>query len=139
MGVFQFVGKGGIIEAKISVRGNKMKRTRAQIKAEMMKQFEAKVDQLLDWQEKAKRPNLTQFENEILAARKEISVEMMKAMLQGEQAGTPIEAPLCPKCGKVMENKGKRPQVIETRLGTIQVERTYYACPECGEGFFPSG
>jgi hypothetical protein len=29
--------------------------------------------------------------------------------------------------------------VIETRLGTIQIERTYYACPECGEGFFPSG
>ena len=116
-----------------------MKRTRAQIKAEIMKRFEGEVDQLLSWQEKAKRPNLTQFENEIMAARKEIGIEMMRAMLQGEPAGTPIEAPMCAKCGKAMENKGKRPQVIETRVGTIQIERTYYACPECGEGFFPPG
>ncbi len=116
-----------------------MKRTRAQIKAELMKRFESELDQLLEWQEKANRPNLTQFENQIMATRKEMSIEMMRAMLQGEQAGTPVEAPVCPKCGKTMENKGKRPQVIETRMGTIQVERNYYACPECGEGFFPLG
>ena len=116
-----------------------MKKTRAQIKAEVMKRFEAELDKLLEWQEKANRPNLTQFANEILASRKAMSTEMMRAMLQGEQAGTPIEAPVCGKCGKAMENKGKRPQIIETRLGTIQVERTYYACPECGEGIFPPG
>lgn len=121
------------------VRGNEMKRTRAQIKAEIMKRFEAEVDQLLNWQEKANQPNLTQFEDEVLTARKEISIEMMKAMLQGEATGTPIEAPVCPKCGKAMEDKGKRRQVIETRVGTIQIERTYYACPDCGEGIFPPG
>lgn len=116
-----------------------MKRTRAQIKAEILKRFESELDQLLDWQEKANQPDLTQFENEILAARKGISVEMLRAMLQGEQNSTPVEAPMCPKCKKVMENKGVRPQIIETRLGTIQIERNYYACPECGEGFFPPG
>lgn len=114
-----------------------MKKTRAQIKAELMKRFEAELDKLLEWQEKANQPDLTQFEKEILATRKEMSTEIMRVMLQGEQAGTPIEAPVCAKCGKAMENKGKRPQIIETRLGTIQVERTYYACPECGEGVFP--
>ena len=66
-----------------------MKRTRAQIKAEISKRFEAELNQLLNWQEKAKRPNLTQFENEILAARKEISIERLMAMLLGEQAGIP--------------------------------------------------
>ena len=116
-----------------------MKRTRAQIKAEVMKRFEGELDQLLEWQEKANQPNLTQFENKIIATCKELSVEIMRAMLQGEQAGTLVEAPVCAKCGKVKENKGKRPQVIETRLGTIQIERTYYACPECREGFFPPG
>jgi hypothetical protein len=116
-----------------------MKRTRAEIKAEIMKRFETELDQLLEWQAKAHQPDLTQFENEILSARKAMSVEMMKAMLEGEQANTPIEAPKCPKCGKTMEDKGKRPQMIETRLGTIRVEREYYACAECGGGIFPPG
>ncbi len=45
-----------------------MKHGREQIKMELMKQIEAEGDQLLDWWESAHRPNLTQFENQVLAA-----------------------------------------------------------------------
>ena len=41
-----------------------MKRTREQIKAELMKQAEREIDRLLDWEEKAARPTLTQFEED---------------------------------------------------------------------------
>ena len=47
-----------------------MKRSREQIKAELLKRFEQEVDEILDWQEQSQAPNLSQFEEEILAARK---------------------------------------------------------------------
>ena len=116
-----------------------MKRTRAQIKAEMMKRVEKEIDELLDWREGSAPPNLSQFEEEILQARKGISQAMMEGMLSGEESQGPVEAPACPQCHVRMENKGKRDKVIETRLGTLRMRREYYACPECGAGFFPPG
>lgn len=116
-----------------------MKRSREQIKAELLKRFEQEVDELLDWQEQSQAPNLSQFEEEILAARKEISIALLEEMLRGEEQREPVEAPRCEKCGRPMEGKGKQPQVVETRVGTLQTEREYYYCAHCQAGFFPPG
>jgi YgiT-type zinc finger domain-containing protein len=116
-----------------------MKRTREQIKAELMKRYEKEVEELLDWQEKTEAPNLTQIEDAILKSRKRLSEGMAKELLAGEISREPEQAPACPKCGGKTVDKGKRPQVIETRLGTLRMERVYYYCEACGEGFFPPG
>lgn len=58
-----------------------MKRSRAQIKAELLKRFEQEEDDLLDWQERSQAPNLSQLEEEVLAARKEISIALSEEML----------------------------------------------------------
>lgn len=116
-----------------------MKRTRSQIKAEMMKKYEGELDKLLDWQESANKPNLTEFEDAILASRKRISEETIKALLEGELELEPERAPRCEKCGREMTDKGKRPQIIETRIGTLRIERVYYYCETCREGVFPPG
>jgi len=116
-----------------------MKRSREQIKAELLKRFEQEVDELLDWQENSQAPNLSQFEEEILAARKEISIALLEELLQGEEQRAPVEAPRCETCGKPMEGKGKQPQVIETRVGTLRLEREYYYCAHCKAGIFPPG
>jgi uncharacterized protein with PIN domain len=116
-----------------------MKRTRAQIKEEMMKRFEQEVDELLNWREGSEPPTLSQMEEELLKRRKEISQAMMEGLLSGEENQRPVQAPECPKCQVAMENKGKREKVVETRLGTLQMEREYYVCPQCGAGFFPPG
>jgi hypothetical protein len=116
-----------------------MKRSREQIKAELLKRFEQEVDELLDWQEQSQAPNLSQFEDEILAARKQISIALLEEMLRGEEQREPVEAPHCEKCGQPMEGKGKQPQVVETRVGTLQTEREYYYCTHCKAGFFPPG
>ena len=73
-----------------------MKRTREQIKAEMMKRVEKEIDELLDWREGSAPPNLSQFEEEILQARKGISQAMMEGMLSGEENQGPVESPECP-------------------------------------------
>lgn len=116
-----------------------MKRTRAQIKAEMMKRIEKEIDELLDWREGSDPPTLSQLEEELLSTRKGMSQAMLDGMLSGEENQAPVKAPACPKCDVVMENKGKRDKVIETRLGTLRMRREYYVCPQCGEGFFPPG
>lgn len=116
-----------------------MKRSREQIKAELLKRFEQEVDELLDWQAQSQAPNLNQFEDEILAARKEISIALLEELLQGEEQREPVEAPHCGKCGRPMEGKGKQPQVIETQVGTLRLEREYYYCAHCQVGVFPPG
>lgn len=116
-----------------------MKRTREQIKTEIMKKYEHELDKLLDWQESTDKPNLTEYEEAILASRKRISEETIKALLEGELELEPEKAPSCEKCGGEMEDKGKRPQIIETRIGTLRIERVYYYCEACGEGVFPPG
>jgi len=116
-----------------------MKRTRAQIKAEMMQRVEKEIDELLEWREGSAPPNLSQFEEEILKARQGISQAMIEGLLSGEESQGPVEAPQCPHCQVAMENKGKRDKVVETRLGTLRLRREYYVCPRCRAGFFPPG
>lgn len=139
---FSFKGKCGKIR-RVNQRGKEakgnMKRSREQIKAELLKRFEQEVEGLLDWQEQSQAPNLSQFEEEILAVRKEISIALLEELLQGEEQREPVEAPRCGQCGRAMEGKGKQPQVIETRVGTLHLERDYFYCTHCKAGIFPPG
>ena len=82
---------------------------------------------------------MTQIENEVLAARRALSEEMVQALLKGEEVREPSAAPLCPGCGQAMENKGKQPKVVESRVGRLLLERDYYYCAGCEAGFFPPG
>ena len=116
-----------------------MKRSRGQIKAEMMRKAEEEIERLLDWQAGSAKPTLTQLENEVLAARRALSEEMVQVLLKGEEVREPSEAPLCAGCGQAMENKGKQPKVVESRVGRVLLERDYYYCERCGAGFFPPG
>lgn len=46
--------------------------------------------------------------------------------------------PLVPcRCGQQARYGGRRSKSIETVLGTLRLERAYYHCASCGEGFFP--
>jgi hypothetical protein len=116
-----------------------MKQTREQIKAELLKKAEVEIDRLLDWEDQAEKPNLTQIENTVLAARKAVGEEMLQALLSSQETQQPLDPPRCPKCQQIMQDKGKQARVIETRVGPIQVLRQYYYCPACQVGFFPSG
>jgi DNA repair exonuclease SbcCD ATPase subunit len=116
-----------------------MKLTREQKKAKMMARLDKAVEELLDWEEKNERPNLTQIEDIVLKLRKEVGEEMADEIL-GEIGGkTPVPGPACPKCGKEMRYKGQREKHIESRAGEMEYERGYYACPDCDKGLFPPG
>jgi DNA repair exonuclease SbcCD ATPase subunit len=116
-----------------------MKLTREQKKAKMMARLDKAVEELLDWEEKNERANLTQIEDIVLKLRKDVGEEMANEMLANREGKTPVPGPACPKCGKEMRYKGERGKHVESRAGEVEYERGYYACPECDQGLFPPG
>jgi uncharacterized protein with PIN domain len=116
-----------------------MKRTREQMKAELMKKAEEEIDRLLSWEEQTVKPTLTQFEDQVLATRRVVGEAMLEALMTGQENGQPAERVVCPKCGQLVENKGAHTKQVETRAGSLRLKRQYEYCPHCREGFFPLG
>jgi uncharacterized protein with PIN domain len=116
-----------------------MRRTREQLKAELMAEAEAKIDALLDYHERSTAPTLEEIEDTILELRKQLG-ERMAGVLVGEQEAAQSTAqPECPTCGQKMTYKGMRRTRVESRLGGVMVERAYYHCDRCRSGLFPPG
>lgn len=48
--------------------------------------------------------------------------------------------PACARCGEPLISRGQGKRRLQTTGGEEEVlERGYGVCPQCGEGFFPSG
>lgn len=68
--------------------------------------------------------------------------QVLMGDLLEELAAAPESVPLdptCPHCGGAVQHKGQKPRQVLHREGTAKLERTYYYCPACQQGFFPSG
>ena len=60
---------------------------------------------------------------------------LYKSLLERVDAELPT--PDCPQCGKPMERHRKLGKSFCLASGTVEVERTYCRCRDCGSGFFP--
>ena len=58
--------------------------------------------------------------------------------LAAETERIPLD-PKCPTCGGAVQNKGAKKRQVLHREGEMRLERNYYYCPACQQGFFPSG
>jgi transposase len=116
-----------------------MKRTREQKRAALLAQVGALIDEFLDWEEGAERPNLTEIEDAVLKVRERFGRVLAERAIEEQEAQQPAEAPMCPSCGKRLRDKGWKGLDIESRVGLIEVERGYYYCACCHSGFFPPG
>jgi len=114
-----------------------MKYTRDQMKAELLAEAEVLINELLDWHEATPAPTLTQIEDAILRLRKRLSQRMAEVVLRDQKATQPAPGPLCPTCQKEMRYKGMKEVMVESRLGTLRIERGYYYCGRCRSGLFP--
>lgn len=68
-----------------------MKKTCAQRQSELQAKANEIIQQLLDWTEQTKKPNLTQMEDEILGLREELSRTMLASILSAQEATQPAE------------------------------------------------
>ena len=65
-------------------------------------------------------------------------MERLVEELVGEAGELEVDVD-CPECEGQAQNKGKKKKVIQHREGSVEVNREYYYCPSCKQGFFPPG
>lgn len=116
-----------------------MKKSQVRLKAEFMAEAEALFDQLMEWDEQTAKPKLTQIEEIVLQLRQRLGEQMVQAVLARQENRQPAEKLSCPQCQGELEPKGEKGKRVESQVGSLQIERSYYYCPGCRQGFFPSG
>lgn len=116
-----------------------MKKSREQLKAEYMAEAEEQFDELMAWDEENQEPDLTQIEDIVLKLRKRFGEQIAEKVIMRQEQRQPAERVRCPQCEGELEGKGMKGKQVETRIGNLKLERGYYYCPQCKQGFFPPG
>jgi hypothetical protein len=116
-----------------------MKATQEQKRARLLAAAEAAIDELLAWEATHKAPNLRQIEEEVLKLREEFGQELALTVLAGQEAVQPAAGVKCATCGREMRYKGQKPTELASWVVNGTLERGYYYCPACKQGFFPPG
>jgi uncharacterized protein with PIN domain len=98
---------------------------------------QAMHQRLRAWRRAHPQASFDEIAEQVSQERKALMGELL-AELAGAGEETPLD-PVCPTCGGAVENKGKKKRQVLHREGEVQVERNYYYCPACRQGFFPSG
>ncbi len=114
-------------------------KNRGERKAELMREAEVRIEELLDWAEKTERPNLEQIEAVVLGLRQKVGEQMAQAVVEGEEAIRPVPEPNCPGCGQRMGYKGQKTKGISSWVGELTLKRGYFYCDHCQRGLFPPG
>ena len=108
----------------------------AELRAQLLAQAEVAIDAMLSQPEVHAQMNLSSME----AVVGELGERFEQAVLQSlvnQSQGQSNGQGLCPDCGGPLASKGKRAKKVETVRGEIEVERDYYLCTDCGQGYFP--
>jgi hypothetical protein len=115
-----------------------MRYSREQKRAELWKAAEAMIEEFLDWEEQADKPNLSEIEAAVLKVRRQLSERMAVVAMEDQEAAHPVEAPVCPVCGERMRYKGQKARTVVSLVGTLRFKRAYYHCSHPkGERFPP--
>jgi hypothetical protein len=113
------------------------KPTRAEMKAHLLAQTETTIDQFLDWIEKTERPNLTQIEETVLEFRRAMGQSLAETAIRAQATTHPVPGPRCPTCDREMHFKDDKSKTITSQVSDLELNRSYYYCAHCQQGFFP--
>jgi uncharacterized protein with PIN domain len=108
------------------------------LKDDLMAELEVVVEQLLAEQGKAEELTLSEIEEVVLAAGKEIQARLTGRLVEINAEGEQKPG-ICPVCGGKLRHKGYREKDVVTRTGEVRVKRAYYYCETCQKGIFPPG
>jgi tRNA(Ile2) C34 agmatinyltransferase TiaS len=108
------------------------------MKACLQAEAEAAIENMLAKRKRQEALTLTEIEQLALDLRQEIG-ERTTQVLVDAMGEASVPGPTCPTCGREMHSKGRKRRQVVTRSGEIDLERTYYYCERCKQGFFPPG
>ena len=103
-----------------------------------MTQAEGVIDELVAWAAETPAPTLTQIEDIVLKLRQRLSERMALAVIEAQETVRPVPGPSCPTCGREMLYKDMKTNTVESQVGPLPLERSYYYCVTCHSGLFPS-
>ena len=116
-----------------------MRKSQSEMKAELMKQAEEIIDELMEWQAETEQPNFNQIEEKVLELRQKLSEEMTRVTITGQAAVRPVPGPGCPDCEREMRYKGMKNNTVGSWVGDVTFKRGHYYCDHCRRGLFPPG
>jgi hypothetical protein len=73
-------------------------KSQTEMKAELMKEAERIIDELMAWQAETEQPNFSQIEEKVLDLRRQLSEKMTAVTLSGQATVRPVPGPNCPEC-----------------------------------------
>lgn len=114
-----------------------MAKSKQELKAKLMREAEAVIDELLDWHIATSEPNLRQIEEKVLGLRQRLSEQMSQAVIGNQLTVQPVPGPGCGRCGAEMSYKGLKKVGVSSWVGELKLERGYYYCNQCRTGLFP--
>ena len=116
-----------------------MSRTRAELKAELEAEATRLIEETLAWNEQTETPTLTEIEEQVLKFRKVLGERLAQALIEAQPTVEPVLVG-CPQCGHPMHQKRRRQRRrVESRVGSMHLQRAYYYCKHCRSGLFPPG
>src|SRR5437762_3336087 len=123
--------------AVISLAEAREQRQRAELRRQLHERFEQWLD-TLEEHVKEPKPTLEQITRAVWEVRQELTGSLTEALLEQryrpeqEQRSAP-----CPQCGRLVAARAVVSRTLETLVGRVEVDRPYFYCVPCGQGFFP--
>jgi len=106
------------------------------LKAKLLEQYQAHLDEILDQLDEDHRFHISEIEDIALDLRQDVGQDVTLALTQ--QASQQIDVDVsCPHCKQRMRAKGRKAKWVKTRTGEVHVSRPYYYCEACQQGHFP--
>jgi hypothetical protein len=111
--------------------------TKVPTRRELHESFDLWLDSLEE-AVKEEPPSLEVLTRAVLASRQELTGQVTEALVRQRhaQALEQKNAP-CPRCGRLLPARGLVSRTVETLVGEVAVERPYFYCLKCHQGFYP--
>ena len=110
-----------------------MSNKKDELKAKLLAEAEAALEQMLSDERMSEQMTITEIEDVIGEMEKDFRQRVLREVM-GEQEEQAVR---CPECGGKLRNKGKHSKRLVTLRGETDLDRSYYQCEDCGKGIFP--
>lgn len=111
---------------------------RETLEQQLLEQAQHAIRKLLDELPEATAIRLSDMERATGTMGQALMQQTMQQLVESQQQASVADL-ACENCHERMSRRGKRKRRIVTVRGEVEIERTYYVCPQCGIGRFPPG